>query len=179
MKKILGIISIMLIAITFAGCAVNDTKPEAAIDNMFEKYRNKDDNVITQLKETIENEVMNDENKAKYQELMEKQYDRLAYVIKSVKEDKDTATATVELTVLDYKSAILEAEQELENDPSKFNDHKGEYSEDKFTKRKLELMEKVDDTITETVELSLSKKANMWQVDDLSDEDIKKIHGLY
>lgn len=179
MKKILGIISIMLIAITFAGCTVNDTKPEDAIDTMFEKYRNKDDNVITQLKETIENEVMNDENKAKYQELMEKQYDRLAYVIKSVKEDKDTATATVELTVLDYKSAILEAEQELENDPSKFNDDKGEYSEDKFTKRKLELMEKVDDTITETVELSLSKKANMWQVDDLSDEDIKKIHGLY
>lgn len=179
MKKILGIISIMLIAITFAGCTVNDTKPEDAIDTMFEKYRNKDDNVITQLKETIENEVMNDKNKAKYQELMEKQYDRLAYVIKSVKEDKDTATATVELTVLDYKSAILEAEQELENDPSKFNDDKGEYSEDKFTKRKLELMEKVDDTITETVELSLSKKANMWQVDDLSDEDIKKIHGLY
>ena len=181
MKKVLSIICVICALFTFTACSysINDNKPEEAVETLFERYRNKDDNVLTQLKETIENEVLNDDNKAKYQELMEKQYDQFAYVIKDVNENGDNATATVELTVLDYKSAIDKAEEELQTNPEKFNDDDGKFSDDKFMAYKIELMEKVEDTKTETIELNLTKTAGMWNVDELSSDDIKKLHGLY
>lgn len=181
MKKVLSVIAIVFALILFTGCScsIDDTKPEEAVETLFERYRNKDDNVLTQLKETIENEAMTDENKTKYQNLMEKQYDQFAYVIKDTDVQDDTATATVEITVLDYKSAVDKAEEELEKEPNKFNDEEGNYSEDKYTARKIELMEEVNDTKTETIELSLKKDAGMWKVNDLTNDDIKKLHGLY
>ena len=181
MKNALKVLSILLIAIIFTGCScsLNDYKPEDAVETFFEKYRNKDDNIITQLKDTIENEVMTDENKKEYQDLMEKQYDQLAYVIKDTNQKDDTAVVTVDLTVLDYKSAILKAEDELKNNPEKFNDDEGKFSADKFMARKIELMKDVTDTKTETLELNLTKTAGMWNVDELSSDDIKKLHGIY
>ena len=100
-------------------------------------------------------------------------------MIKDTKEEKDTATVTVELTVLNYRSAILKAEEELKSNPSKFNDDKGNFSEEKYMDYKIEQMEKVTDTTTHTIELSLTKKAGIWKVDELSGDDISKLHGLY
>lgn len=178
MKKILIVICAVLL---FAGCScsMNDNKPDEAVNTFFEKYRSKDDDIITQLKDTIENEGLKESAKEKYEDLMKKQYDQFAYVIKDTKEEKDTATVTVELTVLNYRSAILKAEEELKSNPSKFNDDKGNFSEEKYMDYKIEQMEKVTDTTTHTIELSLTKKAGIWKVDELSGDDISKLHGLY
>ena len=46
-------------------------------------------------------------------------------------------------------------------------------------KNKIEEMANVTDTTTHTIELSLTKEAGMWKVNQLSDEDISKLHGLY
>ena len=45
-----------------------------------------------------------------------------------------------------------------------------------FTERK---MQDVKDTTTHTIDLSLTKKAGIWTVDELSSDDISKLHGLY
>jgi len=179
MKKI---VLILCFIILFTGCSmssIDDNKPEEAIDTLFEKYRNKDDNVIEQLKDTIENELTKDEQKEKYEKLMERQYDNLSYSVKDIKKNEDTATATVDVTVFDYKSAFNEAEKELKNNPDKFNDDNNNFSDEKYMDYKIELMEKVDKTITHTLNLTLSKSNGMWMVDDLSGDDITKIHGLY
>ena len=159
MKKILIAIC-ALILFTGCSCSLNDQTPEKAVDTFFEKYRAKDDNVITQLVDTIENEGLVDKQKKDYQELME-------------------ATATVELTVLNYRSAILEAEKELKDNPEKFNDENGKFSESKYMDYKIELMSKVTDTTTHTMELYLTKENGMWKVNELSSDDISKLHGLY
>ena len=44
---------------------------------------------------------------------------------------------------------------------------------------KIEGMTSVTDTTTHTIEVTLSKEAGMWKVDQLSNEDISKLHGLY
>ena len=178
MKKILIAIC-ALILFTGCSCSLNDQTPEKAVDTFFEKYRAKDDNIITQLVDTIENEGLMDKQKKDYQELMEKQYDRFAYVIKNVSEKDNEATATVELTVLNYRSAILEAEKELKDNPEKFNDENGKFSESKYMDYKIELMSKVTDTTTHTMELYLTKENGMWKVNELSSDDISKLHGLY
>lgn len=177
-KKILVVLCAILL-FTGCSCSMNDNKPEEAVETFFEKYRAKDDDVITQLKETIENEDLTDNSKEKYQELMEKQYDQFAYVIKDTKEEDDTATVTVELTVLNYRSAILAAEEELKSNPEKFNDDEGNFSEEKYMDYKVEKMSEVTDTTTHTIDLSLTKNAGMWTVDQLSSDDISKLHGLY
>ncbi len=181
MKKIISILFMAVIALFISGCAcsMNDNKPNEAIETLFEKYRNKDENVLTQLKQTIEGEVLNDDNKVKYQALMERQYDSFSYVIKDVETNDDSATSLVEITVLNYKGALEEAEEELKNHPEKFNDEDGKFSEDKYTKYKIELMEKVEDTTTYTINLNLTKEAGMWKVDELTKDDIKKLHGVY
>lgn len=178
MKKILVVLCAILL-FTGCSCSLNDNKPEEAVETFFEKYRAKDDDVITQLKDTIENEDLTDDSKEKYQELMEKQYDQFAYVIKNMQEENDTAIATVELTVLNYRSAILEAEEELKNNPAEFNDDEGNFSEKKYMDYKIEKMQEVDDTTTHTIELSLTKENGMWKVEQLSSDDISKLHGLY
>ena len=178
MKKVLVVICAILL-FTGCSCSLNDTKPEEAVETFFEKYRAKDDDIITQLKDTIENEDLTDDAKEKYQELMEKQYDQFASVIKDVKEENDEATATVELTVLNYKSAILKTEEELKANPEKFNDEEGNFSEEKYMDYKIEKMQEVTDTTTHTIELSLNKENGMWKVNQLSSDDISKLHGLY
>ena len=40
-------------------------------------------------------------------------------------------------------------------------------------------MNEVTDTTTHTIDLSLTKNAGMWKVDQLSNDDISKLHGLY
>ncbi len=178
MKKILLVLCAVLL-FTGCSCSMNDSKPEDAVETFFEKYRAKDDDVITQLIDTIKNEDLNDDSKEKYQDLMEKQYDSFAYVIKDIKEENDEATATVELTVLDYRSAILKAEEELKSNPEKFNNDEGNFSDEKYMDYKIKLMQEVKDTTTHTIELSLTKENGMWKVNQLSSDDISKLHGLY
>lgn len=178
MKKILLLV-IALFVFVGCSCTINDTNPEEAVDTFFEKYRNKDEGVITQLIDTIANEELMDNQKEDYKSLMEKQYDQFAYVIKDIEVNENKATATVELTVLDYKSGILKAEEELKNNPEKFNGENGEFSEEKYMDYKIEEMTNVTATETHTIELTLTKEAGMWKVDQLSDEDISKLHGLY
>ena len=181
MKKVLGIIVTILAVFMLVGCScsLDDKKPEAAVDTFFEKYRKKDDSVMTQLKETIESLTLDEDYKTKYQELMEKQYNQMAYVIKDIEENENTATANVEITVLDYKTAIQESEKYLENNPDKFKDELGNYSENLFTKYKIDQMNLVDSTTTYTITLDLTKENGMWTVNKLTNDDISKIHGMY
>ena len=178
MKKILVILCAILL-FTGCGCSLMDTKPEAAIDTFFEKYRNHDNNIITQLSDTLKSEDMSPDQSKKYQELMERQYDQFAYVIKDINEEKDEATAEVEVTVLNYKSAIMQVEEELKNTPEKFNDEDNNFSTEKYINYKIEKMEEVTDTTTHTIEMYLTKENGMWKVNQLSNDDISKLHGLY
>lgn len=179
MKKIL--VTLLITLVFFTGCSfsMNDSKPEEAVESLFEKYRAKDDDIITQLMDTISAEGLTDDAKQSYQELMEKQYEQLAYVIKDINEQDNTATATVELTVLNYKSAILKTEEELKQNPEKFNDENGVFSEEKYMNYKIEKMQEVTEMTTHTIDISLTKENGMWKVDELTGDDISKLHGLY
>ena len=44
---------------------------------------------------------------------------------------------------------------------------------------KIEKMQDVDDTVTHTITLNLTKENGMWKVEQLSNDDITKLHGLY
>ena len=54
-----------------------------------------------------------------------------------------------------------------------------DYDEDKFIDYKLSQMENVNDTITYTIEFTLTKTDKGWQMDALNDVDIEKLHGIF
>ena len=55
----------------------------------------------------------------------------------------------------------------------------GNYDEDKFMDYKLSQMENVTDTVKYTIEFTLTKVNEEWQLDELSNSDIEKLHGIF
>ena len=55
----------------------------------------------------------------------------------------------------------------------------GEYDEGLFTDYKLEQLDKVNDTVDYTIDFTLTKVDNEWVVNELTNEQLEKIHGVY
>ena len=61
-----------------------------------------------------------------------------------------------------------------------FQDENGNYDEKKYMDYKLAKMQKLTDTTSYDVEIEVSKDEDgKWHVDELSDETLEKIHGIY
>lgn len=54
-----------------------------------------------------------------------------------------------------------------------------DYDDTKFMDYRLSLMEKVTDKVKYTIEFTLTKVNDEWQLDSLSNSDIEKLHGIY
>ena len=58
-------------------------------------------------------------------------------------------------------------------------DEEGKYDKTLFTKYRLDKLKEAKDTVKYTLDMTLTKVDDEWQLDDLSDIDEKKIHGMY
>ncbi len=179
MKKIL-IIVVMLILLT--GCD-NDlmNTPQKRVETMLNNYVTLDEKVMADLDEALLSEtVMTKEQKDKYRDILKKQYQNLSYEIKDETIDGDKATVQVEIKVYDYRKINDEAEEYLNNNPDEFLSEGGVTTDiSKFNDYKLKQLENAKDKVTYTLDLTLKKVDDSWQLDDLTDTEISKIHGLY
>ena len=137
--------------------------------------------IATDLDETLLSEtVMTQEQKDKYKDILKNQYQHLSYEIKEETIDGDNATVEAEIEVYDYKKVIDEAEDYLANNPQEFLMENSEMTDvSKFNDYKLEQLKNAKDKVTYTLNLTLKKVDDKWQLDDLTDTEISKIHGLY
>lgn len=204
MKKILVLFSIALVLIT--GCSTNMNTPTAKVEEFLSKYQTMDNEVLEQLKTVIKSDkTMSEEQKLEYRGLMEKQYQNLSYKIKNEKIDGDTAVVDVEIEVYDYATSIkksqdyyMEHEDEFLADENKNNDSdSGEFIggavedaseaiEDMFTETskfidyKIKQLKDVTDKAKYDITFHLNKnEENEWVLEDISDADRQKLHGLY
>ena len=179
MKKIL--ITVIMV-IFLAGCE-NDlmNTPTKRVETMFNNYITLDSDVLDDLDETLLSEtVMTTDQKEKYRDILKKQYQHLSYEIKDETIDGDTAVVEVEVEVYDYNKIINESENYLANNQEEFLREDSETTDiSKFNDYKLEQLEKAKDKITYTLNLTLSIVDDKWRLDDLTDTEISKIHGLY
>ncbi len=204
MKKILVLFSIALVLIT--GCSTNMNTPTAKVEEFLSKYQTMDNEVLEQLKTVIKSDkTMSEEQKLEYRGLMEKQYQNLSYKIKNEKIDGDTAVVDVEIEVYDYATSIkksqdyyMEHEDEFLDDENKNNDSDSgeiiggavedasEAIEDMFTETskfidyKIKQLKDVTDKAKYDITFHLNKnEENEWVLEDISDADRQKLHGLY
>ena len=197
MKKIiLQLIIILLSACTIGGAMT----PKQKVSEFLDKYKNQDQTILSQLEETINNEYSNSDYRTRYKTLMTNQYKNLEYEIKDEQIEGNNAIVEAEITVYDYSTAIKNATNYLNSNPNEFmmsnptndmnnaNDETTKdnnttttntYDQDKFINYKLTQMENVSDKVKYTIEFTLTKVNNEWQMDSLSNADIEKIHGIF
>lgn len=204
MKKLFIVLLLSLFIVT--GCG-NSMTPTGAVEDFLGKYQSMDSDVLAQLDKVVNDDTtMSDEQKKEYKSLMEKQYQYLSYKVTDEEIVGDTATVDVEIEVFDYASSIRKSDEYYEKNKDMFEEayeddneskedmvdnnasHEGNVNTDdgnivtqtkKYIDYKIEQMKTVTDKIKYTITFNLSKEDNEWVVDDISDIDRQKIHGLF
>ena len=166
----------------FTGCE-NDlmNTPTKRVETLMNNYITLDEEVLRDLDETLLTEtVMNPTQKTTYRDILKRQYQHLSYEIKDETIDGDNATVSVEIEVYDYNKAINEANTYLNDNPNEFIQEDNNITDvSKFNDYKLDKLKNTKDKVTYTLNLTLSKEDDKWVLDDLTDTEISKIHGMY
>lgn len=195
MKKIFMLFSLILILVT--GCGTNMSTPTKKVEEFLGKYQSMDSTVLAQLDSVISSdETMSDEQKKEYRGLMEKQYQNLSYKIKNEDVDGDKATVVVEIEVYDYATSISKSKTYYNEHRDEFLDDKDKDKDDnntvgdavsdivdetsKFIDYKIKQLKDVTDKAKHEIKFYLSKDDDgEWVLDDITDIDRQKLHGLY
>ncbi len=200
MKKLLVICMGLLLLV---GCSDTTNTPSKKVEDFLGKYQKQDDDVLTQLDLTLDSDTtMDEDQKKEYKSLLQKQYQNLSYKITDEKIEDDKATVEVEVEVFDYKSSMDKSKAYFEEHKDELmkdnkDDNKDNKDEDTNTNNnnndnnnaiddakayidyKIQELKNVEDKTTYDITFNLTKKDGEWVVDDLSDADRQKLHGLY
>ena len=178
MKKLLTVFFIILLS---ACSLITSNTPKEKVKELLDNYKNQDSTIIAELEDVISDEYSGD-YKDRYKTLMLNQYKNMEYKITDEIIDGNTAVVSADVTIYDYGSSIESANEYLKKHEEEFYKENNEnkiIDDDKFMDYKLDLLEKTTDRKTYTIEFTLTKEDKEWVLDDLSNENISKIHGLY
>ena len=185
MKRIL--LGLSFIVLFIVGCTNTMNTPTKRVEELLGKYQKLDSAVLAQLDNVIaEDTTMTDEQKKEYRSLMEKQYQNLSYKIKGEEITGDDASVDVEIEVLDYATSINESRKYYSEHRDEFKDEDIDKTETviedntKYIDYKIKELKNVTDKKKYDITFNLVKdKNNNWKLEDISDIDRQKIHGLY
>ena len=176
-------ITLLVFAFLFfvCGCDSMMNTPTNKVEEFLSKYQRQDEEILTQLDNVLKegNYNFNEEQTLSYKEMMKRQYKDLKYTIKEEMIDGDNATVTVEIEVYDYNSVLNNAENYYMQNPDEFKNETGELDESKYIEYKLKQMEDTKDKIKYTLNLTLTRSDKKWILNDITEADRQKIHGIY
>ncbi len=164
-----------------SGCGedLNNT-PTKQVEMFFMNYQTLDQEVISDLNDTLNSDTtMNSSQKEEYKEIMKKHYKNLIYDVKDEIINGDTATVQVEIEVYDYSKINKAVNKYLEDNPTEFLDEDNNYDQEKFIDYKLSELKKAKEKVKYTLDLSLTKSNDKWQMDQISSITEDKILGIY
>lgn len=178
MKKV--ILVIFSVTLFLVGCSTNTNTPTSKVEEFMSKYQRMDSEVLSQLDSIVSNNKdLTDEQKKDYKALIERQYQNMSYKIKDENTDDDNATVTVEVEVVDYRSALNNSEEYYKNNRKEFQKDDGTEDVEKYWDYKISEMKKAEDKVKSEIIFTLHKEDGEWKLDDISDSDREKLHGLY
>jgi len=179
MKKIVLLVAFLFLLV---GCnEIEMDSPTKKVETFLNKYQTHDKDVIKEFDVTMfEEETLTDEQKERYKEIMMNQYKDLKYKIKEEEIDGNEAEVEVEIEVYDYNTA-------LSNSYTYMDENKDEFFIDdvldavKFINYKLDQLFNYKERITYTIDFKLTRNdsSSEWQLEELSESDLQKIHGIY
>ena len=168
----------LLLAIgLFTGCSCTanmGNTPTKKVEEYLNKYQTNDDDVVSDLNDVLTNDVtLTDDERVSYSDFMKTHYQDMQYEIKDETIDGDSATVTAEVTVRNYADAINEANNYRLNNADEFTDT------NTFANYRLDRLKEVTNTETYTITFHLTKENDEWKVDNLSDDELRKLSGMY
>jgi hypothetical protein len=178
MKKIISMILIFLLVVV--GCGKLARTPTNEVEDFFARYQTLDEQITGQLDDIIAREnALNQAQREEYTKIMQRQYQNLTYDVKEETIDGNNAIVTVEVEVYDLNKTIQEAQQYLEENPDEFLGEDNVYSETLFFDYRIREMGAETERVKYTLNLSLTKQNGVWVMDELTETDREKIHGIY
>ena len=174
MKKVLYAF-LAIVLLTGCSCTANmGNTPTKKVEEYLNKYQTNDDDVVSDLDEVLTNDTtLTDAERSDYNDFMKTHYRDMQYEIKNETIDGDVATVDAEVTVRSYADAVNEANDYRLNNADEFDDN------NTFASYRLDRLKEVTDTETYTIIFHLTKENEEWKIDDLSDDDLRKLSGLY
>lgn len=177
-KLVVVIISFLFILV---GCGNKMDTPTKKVETFLSKYQKNDQEIIDQFDiSLVEEEELNDEQKQKYKDVMMSQYKDLTYEIKEEKVDGNKAVVDVEIEVYDYNTVLNNANTYLDENKDEF------FVDDvldvvSFINYKIEQLTNYKERIKYTISFNLERDDtnSEWVIQNLSESDLKKIHGIY
>lgn len=165
MKRLFVLLVILLLLVA---CSMSNT-PTSIVEELFNKYQKVDSDIDTAISKVLEDQNLTPDHKDRFHKLLMNQYANLSYEVKNELIDGNNALVTVEIEVTDYKASI----NDLTFDSTL-------YTKESFDEEKLKRLENAKNKVTYTLELNLTKnRDNKWQLSALTNEQIKKIQGMY
>lgn len=179
MKQKLWIL--LCLAVLLVGCTVSSkaSSPTKAVENLFNKYQTLNEDVLDQLNNVIAGQKLTEQQKKDYNELMRKQYQNLSFKVKDETVDGETAVVTIEIEVFDYAKASEETETYAAEHEEEFLDKDKNLSDNLYENYKISKMKAIKERTKYILDIGVTKKDGEWRVNNLSDMERQKIHGLY
>ena len=178
MKRVF-LLSIFVILIS--GCALlrETTSPTRATEAFLGRYQSLDEQIMTQLDDVMAGENLTAQQQEDYRTLMRRQYQNMTYEIKDEVIDGDNAVVTVEIEVYDFGTAQADADFYREENPGEFEDDEGAFSPERFMDYRIGRLTEAEDRTKYTMDLRLTKVEDEWIIEDLTEIERQKIHGIY
>lgn len=177
MKKKMLLLSICFILLLTTACSLGDT-PTSSVERLLARYNNQDEEILVELDDYINDNNLTDEQNNKYREIYVRQFKDMKYEIKEEFVDGDNATVTAQITVYDYYTADKDSRTYLNDNMDEFMTN-GVYDESLYVDYKLKQFETTDKTVDYTIDFNLTKVNNNWEVNELTEEQLEKIHGVF
>ncbi len=177
-KRLVFIIAILFLLV---GCNNGMETPTKKVEAFLNKYQTNDKEVTDQFDVSlIEENSLTEEQKERYKKIMLDQYKNIKYKIKEEKIDGNRATVDAEIEVYDFNTS-------LNNSYIYAEEHKDEFYVDDvldtvaFINYKLDQLMNFKDRITYTITFNLNRddSKSEWKLEELSESDLQKIHGIY
>ena len=175
-KKIYIFISILLL-LTLFGCDMNPT-PKKKVEVLLSDYQKHNEVITSELDDYLKTLTTDDNIYLEYKKVYLRQYEDLTYEIKDETIDGDYATVTAQIDVYDYYKVDLDASNYITNNPIEFSND-GIYDANKGMLYRIDALSKTNERVTYTITINLTKVNNDWTIDNLTNEDLEKIHGTY
>ena len=175
MKKLFVSLGVLLSGLVLTGCSLTRSTAGDAVKLFLDQYKNLSSSVLSDL----ENVISNCQALEPFT-ILKKQYSDIKYEITDESYNGDVATVEAKVSVYDLYKAQSNAANYLSDHQNEFLDENGTFDDSKFLDYKLEQMKKMSDRVEYTVTFEVIKDEDKkWQVKELSETDLEKIHGVY
>ena len=162
---------LFIVILLLVGCERMMNTPTGKVADFLSKYQNLEKNVKKELTNVLDQEQeLNKKQKEGYRLLLEKQYQNLAYKITEEKIEKNHATVTAEIEVLDFATTIRNSRKKYQKQIEK---------DSSYIDYQIKELKKVEDKVKYEIVFILKKKDGLWYLTDLSKEDYQKINGFH